>query len=158
MFVALYVAVAWIALQLAAGLIVQGFGLDADGAAVLHAFAQVGAAAYVFTGALFVSNAAFNNLGRPLWSTGFNWSRDALAIPVLAWAFAPSLGLAAAVYIQAIAGVMVGTLAAITGWKLVRRVANTHVEPAPAPIPAITSGRAVEAFATDPLASPDAKR
>ncbi len=33
------------------------------------------AVTYAFTGAQFVAQAAFNNLGRPLWSTIANWGR-----------------------------------------------------------------------------------
>jgi hypothetical protein len=34
---------------------------------------------------LFVANAAFNNLGHPLWSTGFNWARATVGTIPLAW-------------------------------------------------------------------------
>ena len=33
----------------------------------------MGAGAFVFTGMMFVANAAFNNLGRPVYSTLINW-------------------------------------------------------------------------------------
>ncbi len=132
---------------------------------MLGAFARYGAGAFVFTGALFTANAAFNNLGRPLWSTVFNWSRDAGVIPLLAFLFAGSLGTAGAVWIQAMAGVVVGTTAGIVGWRTVHKIARRGPAPAPtpAPAPAFVSGRAAtglasEAAPPEPLASGDETR
>ena len=79
-------ALAWAALWLATDLIAAGFNLKAEGIEVLRAFTHLGAGGFLFTAALFVSNAAFNNLGRPTLSTAFNWTRDAAAIPLIAFA------------------------------------------------------------------------
>lgn len=145
LFVVLYVALAWVVLWLCLDLIVAGFGLDEAGAGIVAAFVTGGAGAFVFTGALFVSNAAFNNLGRPIWSAGFNWARDAMAIPVLAALLGPVLGLAGAVWIQATAAALVGSLAAAVGWRTVVRMAPAA--PArravgPATVPPFASARA----------------
>jgi Na+-driven multidrug efflux pump len=102
LFVGLYVLAAWALLWLASDLIAAAFGLRGPGVEVLRAFTTFGAGAYLFSGALFVSNAAFNNLGRPAWSTGFNWSRDALAIPALGFAIGGALGATGVVAIQAL--------------------------------------------------------
>jgi Na+-driven multidrug efflux pump len=52
---------------------------------MVHAFCSWIAASFFFMGALFVANATFNNLGRPLWSTGFNWGRATLGTIPFAW-------------------------------------------------------------------------
>ncbi|NVO07021.1 MAG: hypothetical protein HXX19_14365 [Rhodoferax sp.] len=52
---------------------------------MVHAFCTWICASFFFAGALFVANAAFNNLGRPLWSTGFNWARATLGTIPFAW-------------------------------------------------------------------------
>lgn len=144
-FVVVYVALAWAVLRLCLGPIVAGFGLDAGGEEIVGAFVRGGAGAFVFAGALFVSNAAFNNLGRPIWSTAFNWTRDALAIPVLALLLGPALGLTGAVWIQAGAALLVGSLAAIVGWRTVTGLALTaparHAH-GPASVPAFASAKA----------------
>ncbi|MEL6479172.1 MAG: MATE family efflux transporter, partial [Pseudomonadota bacterium] len=114
-----YVLSVWLILFLLTAPLITAFGLSGAGAEVLTAFTHFGAGAFLFTGALFVSNAAFNNLGRPTWSTAFNWSRDAMVIPALAFLVAGMLGAAGAVAIQAVAGLLVGTLAAITAWRFV---------------------------------------
>ena len=146
-FAACYVLVAWALLWLASDLIVAGFGLAGPGAEVLRAFTTFGAGAFLFTGALFVSNAAFNNLGRPAWSTGFNWGRAALAIPLLGFLVGGAFGAIGVVVIQALAALLVGTLAALTALRYVERLsAPPEGEKGySAPQPAFASGRAAVA-------------
>jgi len=79
------VAVAWLLLALLQGPLTRAFSLDGQAALLLQAFCSWLAASFFFAGALFVANAAFNNLGRPLWSTGFNWARATLGTIPLAW-------------------------------------------------------------------------
>ena len=158
LFTAVYVLVAWFGLWLATGVVISGFGLTGAGAEVVAAFTHIGAVGYLFAGFLFVSNAAFNNLGRPLWSTGFNWSRDGLVLPGLVAVAATAFGTATAVYLQAGANLMVGTAAALVAWRLVHRITGPEGEPMPMAVPAITSGRAAEAGVANPLASGDQNR
>ena len=80
------VAVAWLLLALLQGPLIRVFSLNGLAAEMVHAFCTWLAASFFFVGALFVANAAFNNLGRPLWSTGFNWARATLGtIPFVWW-------------------------------------------------------------------------
>lgn len=53
---------------------------EADGIAkeLIYLFCGPLALFFFFNGAIFVSNAAFNNLGKPLWSTWINWGRNTL--------------------------------------------------------------------------------
>jgi putative MATE family efflux protein len=84
-FMVIAVAAAWLLLAVLQGPIIQVFSLQGLAAQMLHAFCSWIAAGFFFMGALFVSNAAFNNLGRPLWSTGFNWARATLGTIPFAW-------------------------------------------------------------------------
>ena len=155
-FATIYVLAAWLLLSLATPWIVDGFGLSGEGALILTTFATAAAWAFVFTGALFTANSAFNNLGRPLWSTGFNWSRDAIAIPVLAVTIAGGFGPTGAVWVQAFAAVLIGSVAAVTGWRTVSSIAKRDVQPAEivsVPTPAFSSGRVVLGIAPDVAAS-----
>ncbi|MEL7469222.1 MAG: MATE family efflux transporter [Pseudomonadota bacterium] len=157
-FAAIYVVVAWAALAALTPFIIDGFGLVGAGAEIVSTFMTYAAGAFVFTGALFTSNAAFNNLGRPLWSTLFNWSRDAGVIPLLALALGGSLGVAGAIWIQALAGVIVGTVAVIVGWRCVRKIASRDLPPAIAAsvdVPAFASGRIAPNLAPAVLDTPD---
>ncbi|MEL7153882.1 MAG: hypothetical protein AAFN51_08865, partial [Pseudomonadota bacterium] len=109
----------------------------------------------------FTANAAFNNLGRPLWSTAFNWSRDAAVIPILAFAIASGLGPTGAVWVQAMAAILVGSAAAITGWIAVGKIARRDAAPTAivdVPTPAFSSGRVVMGLTQDvPAAQKEAK-
>ncbi len=165
-FVVGYVIFSWAVLAAVTSFITAGFGLTGIGAEVFSTFTIYAAGAFAFTGALFVANAAFNNLGRPLWSTMCNWSRDAVVIPLLVFAFAGTLGAAGVVWIQAAAGIIVGTGATILGWRTVSSIAARRpTAPGPAVVtaPAFASGRAATGIVsgathTDPLVTSDKNR
>ncbi len=84
-FMVIAVGAAWLLLALLQGLLVRAFSLEGVSAGMVHAFCTWLAASFFFAGALFVANAAFNNLGKPLWSTGFNWARATLGTIPFAW-------------------------------------------------------------------------
>ena len=48
-------------------------------------FCTVVAGSFVFTGAVYVANAAFNNLGFALYSTALNWGRSTLGVMPFIW-------------------------------------------------------------------------
>ena len=117
-----YIALAWAVLWALRDVAIGVFALGPVGAEVVHAFTNLAAGGFVFTGVLFVSNAAFNNLGRPLWSTGFNWLRDGVLMFPLCWFMAGWLGAEGVVYGQALAGAIAGALAALAAWRFVARL------------------------------------
>ncbi|MGB0499066.1 MAG: MATE family efflux transporter [Rubricella sp.] len=132
-FCALYTLAAWMLLALGAGWIAGVFGVDGTGADVVLAFGRVAAGAFVFTGAIFVANAAFNNLGRPLWSTGVNWLRDGVVIWPVSALMAGSFAAPGVVYGQALAGVIVGILATIIAWRFIARLDPPRCPTVPLP-------------------------
>jgi Na+-driven multidrug efflux pump len=76
---------AWILLAVGQDAIVYAFSAKEETAQLVRLFCSWLAPAFVFTGCLFVANAAFNNLGFPLLSTLFNWGRATLGtIPFVA--------------------------------------------------------------------------
>lgn len=119
-FCAVYTGIAWVLLYLSRGVVVAVFRLGPDGAEVVRAFVGLAAGGFVFTGALFVANATFNTLGRPFWSTGFNWARDGLVMYPAALGLSHAFAAPGVVYGQALAGLLVGTAAAWTGWRFVQ--------------------------------------
>ncbi len=118
----IYVAAAWLVLFLLRDIIVDVFGLSAQGAEIVYGFTNLAAGGFAFSGLLFVSNATFNNLGHPLWSTGFNWTRDGILMFPLCWLFGNMLAGPGIVYGQALAAVIVGSIAAIVAWRFVNRL------------------------------------
>jgi Na+-driven multidrug efflux pump len=106
-------------------LIAQSFGLDAVGTDVLRAFTYIGAGAFLFSGALFVSNAAFNNLGKPLRSTLTSWLQDGVCtLPAGLW-LTGIYGASGVTYAQALVSALVGALAARWGWVFVLHICTT---------------------------------
>ncbi|MEL6451733.1 MAG: MATE family efflux transporter [Pseudomonadota bacterium] len=136
-FCAGYTLVMWAVLWAATPLVIQAFGLTGQGADVLRAFTTVGTAGFIFIGALFVSNAAFNNLGKPMWSTALGWIKDGVLSWPLAALAAGSFGAVGVIYGQAAAGALMGGLAALWGWRYVARLgpAADITPPAPRPWP-----------------------
>jgi putative MATE family efflux protein len=74
----IYVILIWLLLWQISPIIVGIFHAEGDTARLVTFFCTYGGALWLFLGAIFVSNAAFNNLGFPILSTGFNWGRATL--------------------------------------------------------------------------------
>ncbi|PSL19984.1 MATE family efflux transporter [Shimia abyssi] len=116
-FAGVYTLVAWGALLATAGLVIDGFGLQGSGAVVYQTFVTVGAGAFFFVGALFVSNAAFNNVDKPARSTMLNWFRDGvLTLPAAMW-LAGVFAAPGVIYAQAVVGVVTGILGGLWSWR-----------------------------------------
>ena len=79
-FCLVYVASVWAILALANDLIVSAFDATGDAAAIVRFFCLFVAGSFLFNGALFVANAAFNNLGDAFYATLFNWGRATLGV------------------------------------------------------------------------------
>ncbi|MEP0357853.1 MAG: multidrug transporter MATE, partial [Tateyamaria sp.] len=95
----------------------------------------VGAGGFILLGGLFVSNAAFNNLGKPGRSTLLGWVKDGVLSWPLAALLAASFGATGVIYGQAAAGAIMGALAALWGWRYVASLGpETDVSP-PLPRP-----------------------
>ena len=78
--VVIYVLAVWLLLALCSTLIADVFGATGQGREVIIFFCVFVAGSYVFNGAVFVANAAFNNLGFALYSTALNWGRATLGV------------------------------------------------------------------------------
>ena len=89
------------------------------------------ALAFFFNGAIFVGNAAFNNLGHPFYSTVINWGRHTLGtIPFVvvgaAWLGAPGVLIG-----QAAGGVVFATIAILLARRVMAAEPKTDVEHEP---------------------------
>ena len=120
-FMLLAVGAAWLLLALLQGPLIQAFSLEGVAAEMVHAFCSWVCASFFFAGALFVANAAFNNLGRPLWSTGFNWARATLGTIPFAW-WGAHYGPVQIMAGQGAGLLIFGTLAMLASLRLTRRL------------------------------------
>ena len=110
-------------------IIVALFGVDEDGAKILWAFTHIGAAAFTLTGISFVATAAFNNLGRPMYSTVINWVREAVvSLPLALW-FSSLYGAPGVVYAQAAVALLIGVPTALWGLRFVTNTAKYDASP-----------------------------
>ncbi len=89
--------------------IAAAFDASPGAAAVWGFFASFIAVTFAFMGAQFIAHAAFNNLGRPLWSTWSNWGRATLGTIPLVWLGATWFGPEGVLLGQAAGGVIFGT-------------------------------------------------
>lgn len=115
------VGIAWMLLALLQGPIITLFALSGAAADMVHAFCSWIAASFFFLGALFVANAAFNNLGHPLWSTGFNWARATLGTIPFAW-WGSQYGPVEVLAGQAAGAALFGSLSLATAFWLTRQL------------------------------------
>jgi Na+-driven multidrug efflux pump len=140
-FVVVAVVVAWAALALGQNGVVAGFSAHGVTAELVRLFCSLLAGSFLFTGALYVANAAFNNLGFPLLSTAFNWGRATLGtIPFAAWG--AQYGPGGVLMGQAAGSVLFGVAAIVTAFHAVdwlerRGVAEPHRQ---VPVPNAPSG------------------
>ncbi|WP_282059779.1 MATE family efflux transporter [Roseobacter litoralis] len=118
-FCLMYTLTMWLALFWATPYVSALFGLTGQGADVLRAFSIVGVGGFIFVGPLFVCNAAFNSLGKPARSTLLNWSKEAAIGWPAAALLAIYFGASGVIYGQALASMLVGTLACFWGWRYV---------------------------------------
>ena len=74
-FVAFYVTVVWLLLFLLSDLLVSLFQATGEAKDLVILFCVYTCISFLFTGMTFVSNAVFNNLGKPQFSTLMNWAK-----------------------------------------------------------------------------------
>jgi putative MATE family efflux protein len=135
-FCLVYTLFVWAVMAALSGPIATSFGLSAEGEAVVRTFTHFAAGSFIFTGALFVANAAFNNLGKPLRSTWANWSRDGILMYPLAVAGAAWAGAQGVVWAQAVANVLAGVVAGWAAWAYIRSLKRPDAPVGAMPRPA----------------------
>jgi Na+-driven multidrug efflux pump len=119
LFAALYVLASWIVLVLCRHWIVDLFALKGAAASGVIFFCWISGPMWFFIGLLFTANAAFNNLGYPLYSTLFNWGRATLGTVPFAWAGARLNGYEGALAGVALGSVVFGVAAAFTAFRTI---------------------------------------
>jgi putative MATE family efflux protein len=106
--------------------IVSLFGADGVTRDLLVLFCGPLALAFFFSGVIYVSNAAFNNMGHPFRSTAINWGLHTLGTIPLVIAGARLFGAAGVLIGQALAGVIFAGVATL----MVRRMMISEAPPA----------------------------
>lgn len=126
LFTGLFVLMMSLILFLMRGFLAELFEATGDSLALLYLFCGPLALAFFFNGTLFVSNAAFNNMGHAFYSTGINWGRNTLGTIPFVMVGAAWFGAAGVLVGQALGGVVF----AVLSYVLVKRVFNKTDVPA----------------------------
>lgn len=121
-FAAAYVGAAWLLLVLLRHQITALFGATGETAEIVEFFCLLAGPMWLFVGALFVANAAFNNLGMALYSTAFSWGRATLGTVPMAWLGALHAGPKGALVGAALGAVLFGIAAIATAYRGIARL------------------------------------
>ncbi len=98
------------------------FGATGEAARLIAFFCLYAAGSFLFNGALFVANACFNNLGYATYSTLFNWGRATLGVIPFVWIGAHWFGAVGVIAGWGLGGIVVGVLAVVVCFRLLRRL------------------------------------
>lgn len=106
------------------------FSVEGVSREIVYLFCGPLALAWFFNGMIFVSNASFNNLGHPYYSTWTNWGRHTLGTVPFVILFAAWFGASGVLIGQALGGVLFGLW---SGWLALRVIARKEPPAAPRP-------------------------
>lgn len=116
-----YVATVWLLLALFRNQISGLFSAHGEAHQLILFFCLIAAGSFLFNGPLFVSNAAFNNLGYPVLATLFNWGRATIGVLPFIWYGARWYGPEG---YWAAGGVVFGVAAIIVCFRLINRLSE----------------------------------
>ncbi|MEM9496194.1 MAG: MATE family efflux transporter [Pseudomonadota bacterium] len=128
-FTAVYTALIWIIMLALNGFVADGFGLDGEGRKLVFWFAIIVTPLFFFNGVLFISNAAFNNLSRPVWSTWLNWGRNTLGVAPFVFIGAEMGGAPGVIIGQALGAVVFGALGVWLAFRLIDAYESGKADP-----------------------------
>ena len=128
-FCALVVVIVSLILYALRGPVVQLFEADGITKELVFLFCGPLALAFFFNGVIFVTNAAFNNLGHPFYSTWINWGRHTLGTVPLVILGAAWLGAPGVLIGQAAGGVIFAGIAVVLALRVMAKPKDEPREP-----------------------------
>jgi putative MATE family efflux protein len=143
-FVGVYALIVWALMALFAHQIADIFGASDLAREVIVFFCYVVAGRFLFEGAIFIASAAFNNLGKPGYSTILNWARSTLGVIPFVSIGAAWYGAEGALAGSGLGVVLFGIVALLWSYRVVSRVvaggeAELEAETLPSPPPSAQS-------------------
>nr|WP_040693225.1 MATE family efflux transporter [Pseudaminobacter salicylatoxidans] len=128
-FTVAYVLAVWALLAIFAHPIADIFGAQGLARELIVFFCFFAAGSFLFNGAIFVSSAAFNNLGYATYSTVFNWGRSTLGIIPFVWAGAHFYGAKGVIAGWGLGAIVFGVISMMVCFRVVRSLASQPVAP-----------------------------
>ncbi len=129
LFITLYTLAVWAVLALLRNPIADLFGAVGQSREIIAFFCLFVAGSFLFNGLLFVANAAFNNLGFPLYSALFNWGRSTLGVIPFVWLGSHWYGATGALAGYGLGAVVFGIAAAVVCFRVIGRIAERDEGP-----------------------------
>lgn len=123
-FMLVYVSTVWALLALFHSGIATVFQAQAEARELIRFFCLYAAASFFFNGALFVANAAFNNLGFAGYATFFNWGRSTLGIIPFVWIGARLWGAEGVIAGWGLGAVVFGLASIVVSFRVVKRLGS----------------------------------
>ncbi len=127
-----YVVVVWAILALCAGQVADLFRAKQQAHELIVFFCRFVAGSFLFNGALFVANAAFNNLGYAFYSTALNWGRSTLGVVPFVWLGQHWYGAKGAIAGYGLGVVLFGLFGCLLCFRV---VAKLRLNTLPVPVP-----------------------
>lgn len=124
-FTAVYILLMWPLFYFGQEVLISIFGASPDSASMIQAFSTWVVPLTFFTGALFVSNAAFNNLGYPMRATYFNVGKATFGTIPFVYYGAEYYGAQGVLIGQAIGGAIFGAISIVACLHTVTKLKNT---------------------------------
>lgn len=106
----IYVLIAWFILFISSDWIVLSFSAGGACATLIHFYCHFLVGSFFFNSLLFMANASFNNLKKPMWATASNFSRALLGTIPFVYIGAELYGARGILLGEALAAVAFGTL------------------------------------------------
>ena len=127
-FVAVYTLLLWALLLVAQDLIIMVFDAKGEAATLIRAFCLWVVPLTFFLGALFVANAAFNNIGRAILATLANFGRATIGTIPFVYLGGQMYGAVGVIVGQALGGMVFGILAIAVCFWVVKRMTPATAE------------------------------
>ncbi|RUO99736.1 MATE family efflux transporter [Hyphomicrobium sp.] len=122
---AAFTGVAWLLLAALAGPLASLFHATGEIRQLIVFFCRWLAPLFVFLGAVFITNAVFNTLGRPHLSTLLNWGRATVGtVPFVIWG-GQLYGAEGVLAGNMVGGIAFGLIAILAGYRLIAQVGET---------------------------------
>lgn len=126
---AAFTAFAWCVLAVLAEPLADAFRATGEAKALIVYFCRSLSLLFVFLGAMFISNAAFNTLGQPLNSALLNWGRATLGTLPFVTAGKAVAGAKGAIAGNMLGGVVFGVAAIWLAYRMVGRITQSMASP-----------------------------
>ena len=124
-----FTGVAWLLLAIFAERLAGGFHASAEAQALIVLFCRWLSPLFVFLGALFVANAAFNTLGNAHYSTALNWGRATLGTVPFVMLGGHFGGAAGVLTGNMLGGIVFGVAGVWLSYRLIDKISSKFKEP-----------------------------